>query len=101
MIKKFFGLFKFFGSRQAKPSPQNILLGKRIKSIRKNANLSQSQFAKRLNVHRRTVSRWENGFNKPQTTYLKQIARVTGKGIIWLLYNEDYSVSINPSNKAA
>lgn len=39
--------------------------GEQIKSIRKNANLTQEQFAMKLNVSRQAVSNWENNKNLP------------------------------------
>lgn len=36
-------------------------IGKRIAELRKNANLTQEELAKRLSVKRETVNQWENG----------------------------------------
>lgn len=70
---------------------KNLLLANRIKNIRTSNKLSQRQFAKHLKVNRRTVARWESGVHKPKQDHLSEIAKLAGKGIIWLLYNEDYS----------
>lgn len=39
--------------------------GEQIKSIRKRENLTQEQFAMKLNVSRQAVSNWENNKNLP------------------------------------
>ena len=39
--------------------------GEQIKSIRKKENLTQEQFAIKLNVSRQAVSNWENNKNLP------------------------------------
>ncbi len=36
-------------------------LSERLKSLRKNASLTQADFAERIDVHLQTVSKWERG----------------------------------------
>ncbi len=48
-----------------KTEVRNMNFGEQIKSIRKNANLTQEQFAMKLNVSRQAVSNWENNKNLP------------------------------------
>lgn len=43
----------------------NMDFGEQIKSIRKKENLTQEQFAIKLNVSRQAVSNWENNKNLP------------------------------------
>lgn len=101
MVKLFKNVMQFFKAKPVTVEPKNILLGKRIKDVRINKNITQHQLAKKLNVNRRTVSRWESGTHIPQTTHLQQIAKLAGKGIIWLLYNEDYSQPFNSIKEVA
>lgn len=44
-------------------------IGKFIKEMRKNKNLTQEELAEKLGVNNRTVSRWENGKNMPDILY--------------------------------
>lgn len=53
-----------------------------IKKIRKDNNLTQKEFAKRLNVTYQAVSKWENCKNIPDLSILKQISK-------------DYNVSLD------
>lgn len=91
MLKLLNHVIQFFRIQQKKTEPKNAALGTRIKDVRTNLNYTQNQFAKKLSVNRRTVSRWENGFHTPKSDQLHRIAKLAGKGIIWLMYNEDYS----------
>lgn len=45
-----------------------------IQELRRNLQLSQDEFAKRLFVTRQAVSRWETGETVPSTDVLKQMA---------------------------
>lgn len=49
-------------------------IGKFIKEIRINNNLSQQQLANKLGVSSQAVSKWENGKNIPDILILKQIS---------------------------
>ena len=47
-----------------------LKIGKFLKQLRTEKNLTQEQLAETLNVSRRTVSRWETGFNLPDLDIL-------------------------------
>ncbi|MBQ3317769.1 MAG: helix-turn-helix transcriptional regulator [Spirochaetales bacterium] len=47
-----------------------LKIGKFLKQLRTEKNLTQEQVAESLNVSRRTVSRWETGFNLPDLDIL-------------------------------
>ena len=51
----------------------NEEIGKRIKEIRKQHNLSQKEFAEKFGITYQAVSKWENGKNIPDISILKQI----------------------------
>lgn len=55
----------------------------RIRQIRKAAGLSQSQFAKRLDVDTATVSLWERD-GKPSKTSIRNICKTFGINEVWL-----------------
>lgn len=50
--------------------------GKNIKDIRKELNLTQEEFAQRLNVTRQAVSNWENNRNLPDIEMLLTMSSV-------------------------
>ena len=51
-------------------------LGERIVALRKERNISQGDLAKRLNVSRQAVSKWEQGQSSPDTVKLIQLAQI-------------------------
>ena len=56
-----------------------------LRSIREKNNLTQEQFAERINVTRQAVSRWENGETQPNTGMLKVLSKEFGVSINTLL----------------
>ncbi len=50
-------------------------IGKKIKSLRKNKNMTQEQLAEVLTVSAQAVSKWENGISTPDIELLPIIAR--------------------------
>ena len=58
-------------SNRMEGQKMNMLkIGKFLKQLRTEKNLTQEQLAESLNVSRRTVSRWETGFNLPDLDIL-------------------------------
>ena len=55
---------------------EKILLGKRIRELRKKQNLSQEKLAEAIKVEPATISNIENGKNYPSLTNLENIAKV-------------------------
>jgi transcriptional regulator with XRE-family HTH domain len=55
-------------------------IGETIKKLRKAQNLTQEQFAARLNVSRDLVSKWECDRRKPGFEMLSEIAAVLQTG---------------------
>ena len=47
-----------------------IMLGKRIKELRKQNHLTQSELGSKLGVIKQTVSSWENGVSSPNNDTL-------------------------------
>lgn len=48
-------------------------LGENLKLIRTTLGLSQTEFAKKLNVGRTTLGHWENGYSYPSILMLMKI----------------------------
>lgn len=53
-------------------------IGKKIKTLRKNKNMTQEQLAEVLTVSAQAVSKWENGISAPDIEFLPIIARYFG-----------------------
>lgn len=51
-------------------------LGERIVSLRQERGISQAELAKRLEVSRQAVSKWEKGQSSPDTVKLIQLAEL-------------------------
>ena len=64
-------------------------IGKNISEYRKLANLSQIEFAEKLNYSDKAVSKWERGESLPDIIVLKQIADLFGITVNDLLSYKD------------
>ena len=51
-------------------------IAERIIALRKEKNISQGDLAKKLNVSRQAVSKWEQGLSSPDTAKLIQLAEI-------------------------
>ena len=51
-------------------------LGKKILELRKKENLSQEQFADKINVTRQTISKWELNETTPDIKQVKELSRL-------------------------
>lgn len=51
-------------------------LGTRLKTARKNAQLSQIEAAKMMNVSRQSFSKWENDYNYPDIDNLVNLSEL-------------------------
>lgn len=59
--------------------------GKRLKDLRKAANVTQEQLAGALGISYQAVSKWETGFGFPDITLLPGLAGFFGVSADWLL----------------
>lgn len=64
--------------------------GEQIKSIRKKENLTQEQFAIKLNVSRQAVSNWENNKNLPDIGMLILMSNVFQISLDQLIKGDDH-----------
>ncbi len=55
-----------------------MLIGDKIRLLRKNKNITQTELAEALSVSSQTVSKWENHVSSPDITVLPVIARYFG-----------------------
>lgn len=51
-------------------------LGERLKILRKEANITQSDLAEKLNVHLQTISKWERGVSEPDIAQMGEFAKI-------------------------
>lgn len=63
----------------------NQRIGSFIAALRKENNLTQEQFAEKLGVSNRSVSRWENGNTLPDFSLMPRICEITGVTLSELL----------------
>ena len=73
-------------------------IGERITALRKEKDISQTELAKRLNVSRQAVSKWEQGVSAPDTAKLIQLAEILGTEVEYLatgVHPEPGSVVLN------
>jgi transcriptional regulator with XRE-family HTH domain len=69
-------------------SAKNIAMGERIRRARKSLNLTQQEFAARLEVTQPTVHRWEKGFYDPDESALQRLAEMTDLPPAYYRYGE-------------
>ena len=73
-------------------------IGERITTLRKDKDISQTELAKRLNVSRQAVSKWEQGTSTPDTERLIQLAEILDTEVEYLatgVHPEPGSVVLN------
>lgn len=73
-------------------------IGERIIALRKERGISQAELAKRLNVSRQAVSKWEQGSSSPDTAKLIQLAEILDTEVEYLAtgtHPEPSSVVLN------
>ena len=87
-----------------------INLGDKLKSLRKEKNISQEKLAQYLNVSFQAVSKWENGSTYPDIELLPEISRFFGITVDELLgaeqidesaLYEEYEISLRQNARGA
>ena len=76
-----------------------VMMGKFLQQLRKERELTQEQLAERLNVARRTVSRWETGSNMPDLDILIELSDFYGVDLREILGGEGKSERMNEELK--
>ena len=66
-----------------------MTLGQKLKEIRKRFGLSQEQLAEIMNVSRQAVTKWENDGGLPDVSNLKELSKVFGITVDYLLDDEN------------
>lgn len=65
-----------------------MTFGEKLQKLRKQQGLSQEKLAERLGVSRQAVSKWELGDSLPETENIKQLNKLFGVSIDYLLIDE-------------
>lgn len=82
----------------------NMVIGKKIMSLRKEAGLTQEQLAEKLGVSAQAVSKWENEISCPDISMLPMLAslfRVTVDDLLGVEHAPKQSETEAPSAEAA
>ncbi|WP_252243184.1 helix-turn-helix transcriptional regulator [Clostridium sp. ZBS14] len=74
-------------------------VGKKIKLLRENKNLTRQELAEKIQVTPVTISRYENSTREPNIETLKKISNILNVNISELLINNDEEVSNEKSEK--
>lgn len=65
-----------------------IKIGDRLKELRKNQNLTQSQLAEKIGIPRTTYANYENNSREPSKEILEKIADILNVSINTLIYGD-------------
>ena len=63
----------------------------RLKSLRKQAQLTQVDVAEKLGISQPAYASWERGIKKPTQEYLVKIAQILNVSVDYLVGNSDYT----------
>lgn len=66
-----------------------MTLGEKLKEIRKRFELSQEELAEIINVSRQAITKWENDNGMPDISNLKELSKIFGITIDYLLSESD------------
>lgn len=72
-----------------------MIIGQRIKKIRKMQNLSQEDFGKPLNIAKSTISCYETGKRTPPIEVIEAISDIYNLDVNYILGNDHYEVAEN------
>lgn len=76
-----------------------MTFGEKLKTARKEAGLSQEQFAEKMSVSRSAVAKWESDRGMPDVSNLKVMAQLLGVSVDYLL-DEDEKISFHETKEA-
>ena len=65
-----------------------IIIGERIKAVRKSFKISQRQFAERIGIAQNTIASYETGLREPSNQVVLAICREFGADEAWLRTGE-------------
>ena len=65
-------------------------IGVRIKDLRKEKNISQSELANAIGVSQKAIDYWERGVNEPKASYIVALADFFNVSADYILGIKDY-----------
>ena len=75
------------------------MIADKIKTLRENSGLTQTELAKRIGITRSGVNAWEMGISAPSTQYVVELALFFGVSTDYLLdLNKTATVSVEGLN---
>lgn len=66
-----------------------MTLGEKIKTLRTNRGLTQTELAKKINIHYTHIGKYENDLQNPSTDTIKKIADYFSVSVDYLLGDEN------------
>lgn len=81
-----------------KDEVSTMTFGEKLKEARKEAGLSQEQFAEKMGVSRSAIAKWESDKGMPDVNNLKVMAQLLGISVDYLL-DEDEKLSFNETKE--
>lgn len=66
----------------------------RLRTLRKNADMTQDDLAKRIGIHKQTISQYERGVRRPDLETLAALADVLNVSADYLVGNESHSQAL-------
>ncbi len=81
----------------SKQEVDNVTIGEKLQSLRKQKGMSQEQLASQLSVSRQAVSKWELGVSLPDTDNIIQLSKLFNVSTDYLLNDEIESNSGIPA----
>ena len=76
-----------------------MTFGEKLKAARKEAGLSQEQFAEKMSVSRSAIAKWESDKGMPDVNNLKVMAQLLDVSVDYLL-DEEEKLSFNETKEA-
>ena len=71
------------------------MIAERIKMLRENHQLSQTDLSKKLGITRSSINAWEMGISTPSTAYLVELSQIFHVSIDYLLgFDKNVSLDI-------
>lgn len=67
-----------------------MAISNRIKELRKERDISQSNLAKAIGVSQKAIDYWERGVNEPKASYLIKLADFFDISLDYLLCRKEY-----------
>ena len=68
--------------------------GERLKELRQENNMSQEQLAKKLNISRQAISKWESNNSYPDIENLVLLKEIFNTTLDYLIINEDINKEV-------